>query len=162
MAIQTSYSERISAARVGQIANTEDCVLISRNVETAAGIAFGLPVMQGAAEDGVVILAGGATNIVGITVRERSVNPDFPSGFQQYESARLMRRGVLWVTVTDAGGVAQGDPVWVTEATGAFSNADVGTGGGQRINGAIWDSNGVNGGLARIRFDLDNGLTAGA
>lgn len=162
MAVQTTYSERISGARVGQIANTEDCVLISRNVETSAGIAFGMPVMQGAAEDGVVIIAGGATNIVGITVRERSADPSFPDGYKQYQSARLMRRGVLWVTVTDAGGVVQGDPVWVTEATGAFSNADVGAGGGQRLTGAIWDSAAANGALARIRFDLDNGLTAGA
>lgn len=162
MPVQTTYSERISAARVGQIANTEDCVIISRNVETPAGIGFGLPVMQGAAQDGVVALASGATNIVGITVRARSVNPAFPDGYQRYESARLMRKGVIWVLVTDAGGVAQGDPVWVTESTGGFSNADPGSGAGQRINGAIWDSSGANGTLARIRFDLDNGLTAGA
>lgn len=162
MSVQSTYSERISAAKAGHIATTEDCVLISRNVETSGGIGFGLPVMKGTAEDSVVALASGATNIVGITVRERSANPASPNGYAQYESARLMRRGVIWVLVTDAGGVVQGDPVWITESAGGFSNADPGSGAGQRINGAIWDSNGANGGLARIRFDIDNGLTAGA
>jgi hypothetical protein len=162
MAIQTTYSENIPVAKAGMIANTEPSVLISRTVETAAGVAFGVPVRQGTGDNGVIVMGAGATNIVGITVRERSVNPDFPNGFQQYESARLMRKGVIWVTVTDAGGVVAGDPVWVTEATGVFSNADVGSGGGLRINNARWENTAANGDLAKIRVDLDGGVTAGA
>lgn len=163
MAVQTTYSENIDAARAGQIANTEPNVLISRTVETAAGVGFGVPVQKGTGDNGCIIMAAGATEVLGITVRERSVRPETPNAFAQYESARLMRSGVLWVVVTDAGGVVDGDPVWINLSNGTFSNADAGSDGSVKLGGGRWESTqATNGGLAKIRFDLDVPTVLGA
>lgn len=159
MAVQTTYLDNMAVAFNGMIANTEPNNLISRNVETAAGIGFGVPVIQGTADQGCAVVAASTDEIVGITVRDQSVDGDT---FAQYDSALLMREGVLWVTVTDAGGVDAGDPVWVTVADGTFANADATSDGSILINDARWESTADNGALAKIRFDLDGGVTAGA
>jgi hypothetical protein len=160
-AIQTTYSENISAGKLGAIVNTEHCNLISRNVETSAGLAFGLPVAQGANTDGVRVSGASAFDYIGFTVRDMSIDAATDI-FKQYDSARIMTHGVLWVTVTDAGGVVQGDPVWVTKATGALSNADVGSSGGVNLAGCKWESAAANGGLAKIRINMDVPQVAGA
>lgn len=163
MAVQTSYSENIGAAREGMIASQEEVNLISRTVETAAGVGFGKPVKQGAGDNGVTIADASTTDIVGITVRERSVRPADGNMFEQYDSARLMTKGVIWVTVTDAGGVAAGDPVWLDlSGAGTFGNADVGLGNGLQLAGCRWDSSADNGELAKIRVDLSVPAVAGA
>lgn len=159
MAVQTAYSDNMAAAYVGMIANTEPNVLISREVEASGGIGFGVPVIQGTADDQCDEVAASTDTIVGITVRDQSATDDT---FAEGDTALLMRRGVLWVTVTDAGGVSAGDDVWVKVSDGTFSNADVGTDGSIKINDARWDSSAANGALAKIRFDLDGGCTAGA
>jgi hypothetical protein len=162
MAVQTTYSENIGAARAGMIADTQGLLnLVSRTVETSAGIGFGLPVRQGTGANGIAVSAAGG-DYVGFTVRDRSVNPDNPDEYSQYDSARVMTHGVIWATVTDAGGVAAGDAVWVTESTGALSNADVGSDGGTNLAGCRWESTGVNGGLAKIRVNMDVPQVAGA
>lgn len=162
MAIQTTYSANIAAAYEGQIANLEPNILISRTVENSGGVGFGKPVQKGSADNGCTGVLTGATEILGITVRDRSVRPATPNLFAQYESALLMRKGVIWVTVTDAGGVADGDPVWINKTNGTFSNADAGSSNGIRLGAARWESTGANGALAKIRFDLDVPAVAGA
>lgn len=162
MAVQTSYSENMRAGVVGMLAEMGEMVLISRNVEDAAGFAFGIPVVQGTADTDATAIGSGDTDVVGITVRERSVNPVTGDGFNQYDSARLLRKGVMFVEVTDAGGVAAGDEVWVTLATGAFSNADVGTDGGLQLAGSRWETSAANGDIAKVRFNLDVPAVAGA
>lgn len=159
MAVQTTYSENMAAAYAGMIANTEPNVLISREVEASGGIGFAVPVIQGTADNQCDEIAASTDVIVGITVRDQSVTGDTNA---EYDSALLMRKGVLWVTVTDAGGVAAGDAVWVLVSNGTFSNADAGSDGSIKINDARWDSSAANGALAKIRFDLDGGCTAGA
>jgi hypothetical protein len=159
MAVQSTYSDNMAVAYNGMIANQEPNVLISRTVEASGGIGFGVPVIQGTADNECDEVAASTDTIVGITVRDQSVEDDT---FAQYDSALLMRKGVLWVTVTDAGGVDAGDDVWVLVADGTFSNADAGTDGSIKINDARWESTADNGALAKIRFDLDGGCTAGA
>jgi hypothetical protein len=163
MAVQTTYTANISAARAGMIANTESRLnTVSRNVETAAGIGFGLPVDQGTGDNGIVLCSSGTTDPVGFTVRDRSVDPANPNEYSQYEIARVMTHGVIWVTVTDAGGVAAGDDVWLTKATGALSNADVGSDGGLLLAGCRWVSSAANGALAKISVNMDVPAVAGA
>lgn len=158
MAVQSTYLTEMPAAFAGMIANTEPNNLISREVETSGGIGFGVPVIQGTADNQCDEIADSDSVIIGITVRDQSVTDDT---FAQYDSALLMRWGVMWVTVTDAGGVSAGDPVWVAVA-GTFSNADAGSDGSIKINDARWESSAANGALAKIRFNLDGGVTAGA
>lgn len=158
MAVQTSYSDSISAARAGMIANEEPCVLISRTVADAAGIGFGV-VVQEAATDGskdghctadLDTADLDAYKFLGITVRERSVRPETPSKFAQYESARIMRKGVVWVEV--AGAVKAGEDVTVTLATGVLGTAGASAGTIVAIPNARWESSTSGAGLAKLRL----------
>ncbi|PHP66542.1 hypothetical protein CSC94_12695 [Zhengella mangrovi] len=162
MAVQTTYSDKMAAAFNGMIANEEPSVLISRTVETSGGVGFGIPVIQGSTDDGCDEVAASTDAVIGITCRDQSVNPAAADTFGEGASALLMRSGVIWVTVTDAGGVAAGDPVWVKVADGTFSNADVGTDGSLKLAGCRWESSAANGGLAKIRVNLDVPAVAGA
>lgn len=159
MAVQSTYLTEMAAGYPGMIANTEPNNLISRDVETSGGIGFGVPVIQGTADNQCDEVADSDSVIIGITVRDQSATDDT---FAQYDSALLMRSGVMWVTVTDAGGVAAGDPVWVLAADGTFGNADATGDASILINDARWETSGANGALAKIRFNLDGGVTAGA
>lgn len=118
MAVQTTYSENITAGVVGQLADTAEATCISRTVQ-AATLAFGVPVMQGTADGQCVLFATGGTitSFLGMSVRDRSVTEG--DGYIQYESARIMREGDGWVTASVQ--VAAGDQVAVT-AAGAWSN----------------------------------------
>jgi len=157
MAVQSTYSEGISAARVGQIANEEPVVLISRTVADGAGIGFG-KVVQEASTDGSTdglctadldTADMNATTYLGVTVRERSVRPETPNKFGQYESARIMRKGVIWVEVAAA--VKAGEDVTVTLASGVLGTAAVGA-GVVAIPNARWDSSTSGAGLAKLRL----------
>lgn len=159
MAVQTNYLDKMAAAFAGMIADTGPNDLFSRNVETAAGIGFGVPVQQGTSDDQCKVMAAGATSCMGISVRDQSAVGD---KFAQYDSALLMRKGPLWVTVTDAGGVNADDPVWVTLSTGTFGNADPGGADGLHLPGCRWETSGANGELAKIRVNLDVPAIAGA
>jgi hypothetical protein len=159
MAVQTTYSDSMASALRGMIANSEPNVLISREVETSGGIGFGVPVIQGSGDNQCDEVAASTDAVIGITVRDQSVTDDT---FAQYDSALLMRKGVIWVTVTDAGGVSAGDDVWVLVADGTFSNADAGTNGSLKLAGCRWETSAANGALAKIRVDLDVPAVAGA
>lgn len=156
-AIQSSYSETIGAARAGQIVNEEPSVLISRTVADATGIAFG-KVVQEAVADGTKdgqctadldTADMDAYKFLGVTVRERSVRPETPNKFAQYESARIMRKGVIWVEVAAA--VKAGEDVTVTLATGVLGTTAV-TAGVVAIPNARWDSSTAGAGLAKLRL----------
>lgn len=151
MAVQTTYGDRMDAARAGQIANTEPSTLISRTVETVAGVGFGKVVQQGAADNGCKsdLTAMDANTFLGVTALERSTRPETPDVFAQYESARIMRKGVIWVTVD--GAVAAGNDVTVTLATGALGTKAVAA-GIIAIPNARWDSSAADGELAKLRL----------
>ena len=158
MAVQTNYSASMAAAYAGMIASTEPNELISRNVETAAGIGFAVPVIQGTKDNDCDVVSAAADDVIGITVRDQSVTAD---KFAQTESALLMRKGPLWVPVAAAGGVSAGDDVWVTVADGTFTNADAGSSGSIKLPGCRWETSAANGELAQIRVNLDVPAEAG-
>ena len=157
MALQTNYNERMAVAFLGQIADLAPNVLISRDVETEDGIGFGVPVAQGTDDRQVDLLSAASDEIVGISVREQNAEGDKTP---VTKSITLMRKCVLWVEAS--GAVNAGDPVFATVADGTFTAADAGTSGSVQINDARWEDSAADGELARIRFDLDGGVTAGA
>jgi hypothetical protein len=114
-AVQTTYLQNIPAGKAGHVADMTQADLISRTVETVAGIAFGLPVAQGANDKGCIAYAG--TGFLGITTRDRSVVTG--ELYSRYESARILKKGPIWVVASVA--VVAGDPVYITPA-GAFTN----------------------------------------
>jgi hypothetical protein len=151
MAVQSTYNETMDAARAGMRANMEPVDLISRTVETAAGVGFGKVVQQGGADKGCKSDLSGMTaqTYVGITMRERGVRPETPNAFAQYESALIMRKGVIWVEVAVA--VTPADIVTVTLASGVIGKTAVGA-GVVAIPNARWESSTSGAGLAMLRL----------
>ncbi|MDE0922389.1 structural cement protein Gp24 [Aurantimonas coralicida] len=151
MAVQSTYNETMDTARAGMRANMEPVDLISRTVETAAGVGFGKVVQQGTADKGCKSDLSGMTaqTYVGITMRERGVRPETPNAFAQYESALIMRKGVIWVEVAVA--VTPADIVTVTLASGVIGKTAVGA-GVVAIPNARWESSTSGAGLAMLRL----------
>jgi hypothetical protein len=147
MAIQTTYAARHLPAYEGMIANSEDHTIVSKQVETAAGIGFGKVACQGSADDGIVIAA--ATKFLGLT--EAAHNAGVVGGtvdlYAQYETIPVMTKGVMWVMASEA--VAPGDPVYYTAAGGALSKT---ASGNVLIPNARWDSSTSGAGLAKARL----------
>lgn len=155
--VQDTYQDNMAVAFHGMIADTAPSELFSRTAEAALG--FGYPVIQGTEDNEAAALAASSDTVVGVTVRTADQESN---DISQYDAALLMRRGSMWVTVNQTGGVSAGDDVWLVVADGSFANADVGTSGGVKINDARWETSGADGALARIMFDLAGGVTAGA
>ena len=98
----TTYKQEMDAGVAGAIATTENKDIVSRNVETAAGIGFGLAVVQGVNDKGIRLATTGDTKILGVTVLDRTVGDLINGKFAQHESARVMIKGTIWVQVTEA------------------------------------------------------------
>lgn len=151
--VQDTYVAGIRAAVAGQRANMEPVDLISRSVETVAGIGFGIVVQQGAADNGCIsdlnTVAMTAQRFLGITMRERGTRPETPDIFAQRQSALIMRKGVIWVPVAVA--VTPADIVTVTLATGVIGKTAVGA-GVVAIPNARWETSTAGAGLAQLRL----------
>lgn len=136
------YKSQPDVGVAGSIATTENRDIKSRTVEDAAGIAFGLAVAQGANDKGIRAVKTGDTKFVGITALDLSSRDD--GKFLQYESARILKKGGIWVEVTEA--VNAGDDVAVDLATGKFNKA------GAKYPNARFETSAVAGGLAQVEL----------
>lgn len=136
------YKSQPDVGVAGSIATTENRDIKSRTVEDAAGIAFGLAVAQGANDKGIRAVKTGDTKFVGITALDLSSRDD--AKFLQHESARVLKKGVIWVQVTEA--VNAGDDVAVDLATGKFNKS------GAKYPNARFETSGVAGGLAQVEL----------
>lgn len=152
MAVQTTYTETLRPGIAGQIADMTDKTLISRSVADAAGIGFGKVVQVGAADNDCTADLDTtdltAQRFLGITVRDRSV-ADGANKYAQYESARIMQKGAVWVDVAVA--VAPTDIVTVTLATGVIGKTAVGA-GVVAVPNAQWESSTGGAGVAKLRL----------
>jgi hypothetical protein len=150
--LQTAYTSVAPVAFEGMRANMEEWNVITRTVETAAGIAFGRAVMQGAADHGVVL--GGSGRFIGITVLDQAVDPNPNRGtvqttnmYPQYSSAGVMDFGVIWVIPSAS--VAINDPVYFVPATGVLTNVSTAN---TLIVNARFDSTAASGALVKVRL----------
>lgn len=137
-----AYKSQPDVGVAGSIATTENRDVKSRTVEDAAGIAFGLAVAQGVNDKGIRAVKTGDTKFVGITALDLSSRDD--AKFVQYESARILKKGVIWVGVTED--VKAGDDVAVDLATGKFNKS------GAKYPNARFETSGVAGGLAQVEL----------
>ena len=136
------YKSQPDVGVAGLIATTENRDIKSRTVEDAAGIAFGLAVAQGVNDKGIRAVKAGDTKFVGITALDLSSRDD--AKFVQHESARILKKGVIWVEVTEV--VKAGDDVAVDLATGKFNKS------GAKYPNARFETSGVAGGLAQVEL----------
>lgn len=130
--VQTNYRPQIAPAMAGLVANMIDATIRSKNVETAAGIGFGLAVSQGTADGGCVL---GGSAFIGISVRDITqalamVDPlsdtyNTVDTYGLYCSASIISRGDIWVVA--GANVAAGNAVSYNTTTGVLSTGTSGT-----------------------------------
>jgi hypothetical protein len=95
----------------------------------------------------VTVTAAGEPVFRGVTVRDQSQPPEAADKFRQYDSARLLIRGVLWVTA--GANVAAGEPAYFVPSSGAITNVAEGN---VRIPGGIFDSTAQSAALVKLRI----------
>lgn len=143
-AIQTTYNETLDVGFVGQVSDMGLSDIISREVETAAGINFGLAVVQGTGDHQCKLGAAGV--FLGITVKDVTLDAAKADKYAQYDTCAIMTRGVIFVTAGEA--VVAGDAVYRT-AAGVLNKTAAGN---TLIANARWETSAANGALARIRL----------
>lgn len=133
------YRTAMRPGIVGGIADMTPARFISRNVEDAAGIDFGLAAFQGTDARGITSTVTTGM-FVGLVTRENSVIGigDTGNGFRQRESARLMIEGTMWVNASVA--VAPRDKVYVVAATKALTNVAGTSPANIELPGWEWDT----------------------
>lgn len=147
--VQSTYSELQPIAQAGMPASG-DFSADTRTCETVAGIAFGVAVGRGTADNGAVIGSTAATDFVGITIADKAVPYNgVADGYARYDSMGVMTRGRIWVVV--GGDVTDGADVTFSSTTGVLSSTAVGA-GQFAITGARWMTTATNGNLALLHL----------
>lgn len=153
-AVQTSYSERMAPGLNGQPATMVTWNDDTRVCEEDSGIGFGLAVQQGVGDKGALLGAAAATDFVGVTVRDVTLDPATHAavGVDKYakgDNMAVRTMGDIYIAVESA--VVAGDNVTFNATTGKLSSAA--TSGSQfAITGARWMSSASAGAIARLRL----------
>ena len=132
---QTSYSTLPDLGFAGLLGDSgEGMFLVSRALEPATAVAFGLGMIYGTDPEKQFDIFSGAGTLAGVLAHKQNrADPSLGAalGIEQDEVASLMRNGRMWVTVEEA--ITVGDPVYVRHTTGtgtvigAFRNDADGT-----------------------------------
>lgn len=98
--VQSSYATAYAVGYAGMVANGETSNRISRTVEDADGIGFGVPVFRGTSDHGVTATPT-ADALMGITIANYAA-PANTTGIEtdvypQYSTAGILTQGVIWV-----------------------------------------------------------------
>ena len=118
--VQTDYSESIAKGYAGMVANGETSNRISRTVEDAAGLGFGLPAYRGAGDHGCTGTVGTLATFLGFTIAHQAlglVSGQDADEYAQYETAAIMTSGAIYVEVT--GAVTDGAAITIGTGAGA-------------------------------------------
>jgi hypothetical protein len=117
--VQTVYPDYPAYGYPGMVANGETSNRISRTVEDAAGIGFGVAVYRGSGDHGVTATVGTAATFLGFTIADHG-NAVVAGGtadvVPQYTSIAILTGGVMWVNVI--GAVADGASVTIGKGAG--------------------------------------------
>ena len=119
----TIYKKEMDAGVAGAVVTCIGDNLQSYTVEDVAGLGFGLAVAQGANDKGTRLVKTGDTSdkFIGVSVLDRTAGDLINGKFPQYNDARIMKRGIIWVTVTED--VKANDAAAVDLATGKFNKS---------------------------------------
>jgi len=151
MSAQVAYAISQAVAYAGLIFAQSPHDIVSRDVEGAAGIGFGVAVSRGTDKDRQAIIGG--SDYLGVTVRALDREGAANSGDIEYaetEAAAIMRDGYLWAICPT--GCTPGAAVLFNDTTGIL---DAGTAGGgeTQLNGSSWESTTAAGALGIIRLN---------
>lgn len=158
MSAQTSYEIDIPKAYAGLIYAQAPSDIVSRLVETVAGIPFGVAVSRGTDLERQIVLGG--TNFLGITIRSLDQEGAANTGAIQWdetESAGVMRWGYIWAICV--AGCNPGDSVKYVNADGTLTSGAPAA-GETALDGASWETVAAAGELAVLRIESSD-TTAG-
>ena len=159
MSAQTSYSIKQPKAYAGLVYAQAPHDIVSRDVETVAGIGFGVAVSRGTDLERQIVAGG--TAFLGITIRSLDKEGAANTGAIQWnekEAAGILRDGYIWAVCPS--GCNPGDPVNYVNATGVLDSGAA-VAGETALDGAQWETVAAAGELAVIRID-SSATTAGA
>ncbi|MBY0297757.1 MAG: hypothetical protein K2X71_17275 [Methylobacterium sp.] len=144
--VQTSYPGTQARAYEGMQGTMSPPDIASRIVETSGGIGFGKAAFQGATEQGIV--ATGSI-FVGVTLADKMARPNAAGTdvLAKGETAAVMRKGDVWVTVS--GAVTLQAPAYVTSA-GLFSASPT----NNTAIPAVFETAAADGALALLKLNL--------
>lgn len=142
-AVQTAYSDKMSYAYNGMVADSRLTDILSREVEDAT-LAVGIAVIKGTADDQVKI--GAAGTYVGITVKDVTLPPDATNQdkYLQKQTCAVITRGAVWVVAPAA--ITAGQAAYYT-AAGVVTNV---SSGNTAIPNAAFETSGALGALVRV------------
>lgn len=156
--MQTVYGARIPAGMPGLLADLRDQLVESFAAE--GHVPFGRAVLAGTNKEKQVVLAeaGGAT-FRGVSVHTHAGATHEDGGYKDTETVNVLRRGMLWVEVTEA--VEADDPAFYINAPGSgdedtagkFTDTDDGTSVAVP-GGGVFRSSTTGAGLALLEFNL--------
>lgn len=160
MSAQLSYNINQGKAYAGLIYALAPNDIVSRSVEPAAGIGFGVAVTRGTDPD-TQVKFGGSASFLGITIRSLEHEGAANTGaikWSQNQTAGVMREGYIWAVCPT--GCVPGDAVNYADGTGVLDSGAATTGNTQ-LDGATWETTAAAGELAVIRLET-SAVTAGA
>jgi len=159
MSAQTSYDIRQGKAYAGLIYAQAPHDIVSRSVETVAGIGFGVAVTRGTDADKQIVPAASA-DFLGVTIRslEQEGGEAGAIKWDVKETAGVMRSGYIWAVCPT--GCVPGDAVNYADGTGVLDSGAAGA-GSTSLDGASWETTAVAGELAVVRLST-SAVTAGA
>lgn len=118
--LQSTYTDDIAVAYAGMVGNGETSNRITRTVEDAAGIGFGVPVYRGSGDHGCTATVGTLATFLGFTIATSAQAPvagQDADEYQQRDNAAILTSGAIYVEVT--GTVADGASITVGTGAGA-------------------------------------------
>ena len=159
MSAQTSYDIRQDKAYAGLIYAQAPHDIVSRSVETVAGIGFGVAVTRGTDADKQIVPAASA-DFLGVTIRslEQEGGEAGAIKWDVKETAGVMRSGYIWAVCPT--GCVPGDAVNYADGTGVLDSGAAGA-GSTSLDGASWETTAVAGELAVVRLST-SAVTAGS
>lgn len=152
MAVQTTYTLNPGIAYDGLVADMNSATIITRQVETAAGIAFGRVVSRGTSDTQCVV--GGDGTGLGVTVRTLDREGAQTTGavqYDQYTDAAIMTSGFLFVPINTAS-ASKGTKLKYDDTTGQIEAGTAGAGETQ-MNAYLEQAVTSLGQIALIRLD---------
>jgi hypothetical protein len=103
--VQTTYSETFAKGFAGMVANGETGNRISRTVEDAGGIGFGVPCYRGTGDHGCTATVGTLATFLGWSIAHQALGllaGQTADEYPQYETAAIMTDGAIYIHVTGA------------------------------------------------------------
>jgi hypothetical protein len=148
MAVQTTYNATISVGYPGMVSDMRNVTLISREVmATSSPMPFGGVALRGNTDHTIGLIGtSGVGAFLGISVYDDTVRPANGSFYVAGDTAAVMIRGVIWVTVTSTvtpGSAAYYDSSGNITATSTSNTA---------IPNGVFETSAASGALAVLRI----------